>query len=149
MTQLFSIHIFSRKGACLYYKQLSRPLDSGSRSGEKTPNELEQEHKLMFGFLFSLKQFVHKISPDGPGPSGFYACNTSTYKLHYHEVPSGMRLVLCTEKNAPDLREALRHIYANIVVETLVKNPLWQPDTPIDAPAFVEQLDGYLKGLAA
>lgn len=102
----------------------------------------------MFGFLFSLKQLVAKLTPPGAKGGGFYACQTSAYKLHYHEVASGLRLVLCTDKAAADLREALRHIYANIFVESLVKNPLWQPEEPISSPLFVQQLEAYLNSLS-
>ena len=54
--------IFSRSGQCLLYKECSRP--APPRDGE------ENEKKLLFGYLFSLKQLVLKMSPKKcPSPS--------------------------------------------------------------------------------
>eukprot|EP00962_Isochrysis_galbana_P017074 scaffold4899_cov135-Isochrysis_galbana.AAC.4 len=46
------------------------------------------------------------------------------------------------------MREALRHIYADIFVEHLTKNPLWVAKEPISCTAFVRDLDAYLGSLA-
>lgn len=43
MTQLYTLHIFSRKGACLYFKEWSRPINS-ARS--RTPEELAQAPRI-------------------------------------------------------------------------------------------------------
>ena len=120
----------------LYYHEFSRPLPA---------YDMKEEHKLMFGFLFSLKQLVAKMSPKKGG--GFYACNTSAYRLHYFETASGYRFVLTTDLAAADLRDTLRHIYSNIFVETLTKNPMWTPGEPISHPSFVKALERYLGGL--
>ena len=99
----------------------------------------------MFGFLLSLKQLVSKISPTGRG--GFYACNTSAYKLHYFETASGLRFVLTTDLTAGDLRDTLRHIYSQIFVETLSKNPLYTPGEPITCAQFTQTLERYIGAL--
>ena len=108
MVQLYTLSIFNRQGAPLFYKEWSRPA---------AVKDMKEEHKLMFGFLFSLKQLVAKMSPRKSG--GFYACSTNTYKLHYFETASGLRFVLTTDLAAADLREALRYIYSQIYVECL------------------------------
>jgi len=100
----------------------------------------------MFGFLFSLKQLVQKMAPRGAS-GGFHACSTSTYKLNYFESASGFRFILCTDFKAGDMREVLRHIYADIFVEHLTKNPLWVAEEPISCNAFVRHLDSFLEGL--
>lgn len=46
--------IFNRQGTPLFYREWSRPLAAW---------DVKEEHKLMFGFLFSLKQLVGKMSP--------------------------------------------------------------------------------------
>ena len=46
--------IFNRHGQPLFYREWARPLAA---------RNLSDEHKLMFGFLFSLKQLVAKMSP--------------------------------------------------------------------------------------
>jgi hypothetical protein len=76
---------------------------------------------------------------------GFYACSTSKYKLHYFETASGLRFVLTTDLAAADMREALRHIYSHIYVETLTKNPLYNPGEPISCPQFSEKLEKYIE----
>lgn len=54
LTPPAAAQIFNRQGASLYYREYSRP---------KAIKDLNEEHKLMFGFLFSLKQLVGKMSP--------------------------------------------------------------------------------------
>lgn len=54
--KLHNIYIFNRRGACLFYKEWYRPRSTLSSN----PDE---DKKLMFGLLFSLKQLVQKLSP--------------------------------------------------------------------------------------
>ena len=79
---------------------------------------------------------------------GFYACSTSTYKLHYFETASGLRFVLTTDLAAADMRDALRHIYAQIFVEHLTKNPLYTPGEPITCPHFTQNLERYMSSVS-
>ena len=46
--------IYNRQGVPLFYREWSRPV---------AVKDMREEHKLMFGFLFSLKQLVGKMSP--------------------------------------------------------------------------------------
>ena len=84
--------------------------------------KLAQEFKLMFGFLFSLKDLVSKVTPPARS-AGFYACSTTTFKLNYYEAASGLRFVMSTELGAGDMREPLRRIFSNICVEVLREEP--------------------------
>lgn len=129
--------IFNRQGVPLFYKEWARSSPS---------KDLKEEQKLMFGFLFSLKQLVGKMSPKRGG--GFYACSTSAYKLHYYETASGFRFVLTTDLAAADMREALRYIYAQIFVEYLTKNPLYNPGEAISCPLFTQNLERYLNSIS-
>lgn len=78
---------------------------------------------------------------------GFYSCSTSTYRIHYFETASGVRFVLTTDLSATDMREALRHIYSQIYVENLTKNPLYTPGEPISCPLFTQTLERYMSSL--
>ena len=49
-----ALQIFNRQGVPLFYREWARP------AGFK---DMREEHKLMFGVLFSLKQLVGKMSP--------------------------------------------------------------------------------------
>ena len=129
---VYTLQLFDRQGQLLFYREWNRPV-----AGDK------EEHKLMFGFLFSLKQLVGKMSPKKNG-GGFYACSTSAYKLHYFETASGLRFVMTTDLAAADMREPLRNIYSHIYVETLVKNPLWCPGEPISCPLFTNSIERYI-----
>lgn len=53
---IHSIYIFSKTGTCLYYAEWVRPRSSLSDSPE-------EDRKLMFGLLFSLKQLMNKMGP--------------------------------------------------------------------------------------
>ena len=59
MPALYSIAIYDRHGTPLFFREWSRP------QGVK---DMREEHKLMFGFLFSLKQLVGKMSPKKYAP---------------------------------------------------------------------------------
>ena len=48
------IYIFNRNGVCLLYREWHRPLRTLARN---------QDQKLMFGLLFSLRSFTAKIDP--------------------------------------------------------------------------------------
>jgi len=53
---LHTLYIFTRRGVCLYYKDYNRPRNTLA----ETP---EEDKKLMYGLLFSLKQLVNNLSP--------------------------------------------------------------------------------------
>ncbi|KAF8379603.1 hypothetical protein HHK36_029044 [Tetracentron sinense] len=127
------IYVFNRNGVCLLYREWNRPLRTLST---------QQDHKLMFGLLFSLRSFTAKMDPTGvvkgnlgvpqlPGQGcSFHSFRTNTFKLSFMESPSGIKIILVTHPTIGDLRESLKYIY-NLYVEYVVKNPLYTPGTPI------------------
>jgi len=53
---IFNLYIFDRAGTCLFYTEWYRPLS--------TLKDLpDEDSKLMFGLLFSLKQLMNKANP--------------------------------------------------------------------------------------
>ncbi|XP_074263153.1 uncharacterized protein LOC141585966 [Silene latifolia] len=143
------IYIFNRNGICLLYREWNRQLHT---------LDPQQDHKLMFGLLFSLKSLTAKMDPTcvdkvnlgvpqlpGQGCS-FHSFRTNTYKLSFMETPSGIKLILVTHPRTGDLRESLKYIY-NLYVEYVVKNPLYSPGTPIRCEPFNTNLDQYVRGL--
>ncbi|KAI8001401.1 Trafficking protein particle complex subunit 1 [Camellia lanceoleosa] len=143
------MHVFNRNGVCLLYREWNRPLHNLNA---------QQDHKLMFGLLFSLKSLTAKMDPTrfvlllqvlnfkhnmfaaekgnlgvpqlpGQGCS-FHSFRTNTYKLSFMESPSGIKIILITHPRTGDLRDSLKYIY-NLYVEYVVKNPLYTPGTPI------------------
>ncbi|KAI5072122.1 hypothetical protein GOP47_0012228 [Adiantum capillus-veneris] len=86
--------------------------------------------------------------PQLPGQGcSFHAFSTNTYKLSLLETPSGIKIVLVTDPGMGDLREALRHIYSNIYVEYVIKNPLYKPSEHFRCELFNAALDQYVKTL--
>ncbi|KAM7273014.1 hypothetical protein ACFE04_027678 [Oxalis oulophora] len=88
------MYVFNRNGVCLLYKEWNRPLHTLNA---------QQDHKLMFGLLFSLKSLTAKMDPTSldkgnlgvpqfPGQGcSFHSFRTNTYKLSFMETPSGIK----------------------------------------------------------
>ena len=53
---IYNLYIFSKTGTCLFYNEWSRP--------HSTLRDMpDEDRKLMFGLLFSLKQLMNKVNP--------------------------------------------------------------------------------------
>ncbi|GAU31903.1 hypothetical protein TSUD_270880 [Trifolium subterraneum] len=88
------LYVFNRNGICLLYREWNRPLHTLNA---------QQDHKLMFGLLFSLKSLTAKMDPTSaekgnlgvpqlPGQGcSFHSFRTNTYKLSFMETPSGIK----------------------------------------------------------
>ena len=139
--KLFTFYIFNAKGECMHYRNWAR---------ERAGGDETTEHKTLFGLFFTLKDFARQLDPTGGehGACNFYAFTTNNYKLHYFETATGIRMMLTTDVRAGDLQAIMRHIYANIYVEYVVKNPALSPLEPFESAAFDEALDAYASVLA-
>lgn len=133
---IHNLYVFDRNGTLLYYSEWNRLKSSGITR--------EEEAKLMYGMLFSIKSFVGKISPLDV-KEGFLHYKTSKYALHYFETPSGLKFVLNTDTNAQNVRELLQQIYRQIYVEYVVKNPVCSLNEPIKSELFKVKLDALVK----
>lgn len=60
----------------------------------------DEEKKLMFGMLYSLKELTSKISPS-EGDQGLHIMKTDTYTLHHFESVTGMIFILNTDAGTP------------------------------------------------
>ncbi|KAI9906239.1 hypothetical protein PsorP6_003981 [Peronosclerospora sorghi] len=153
---IYSFYIYTRNGSCLYQ-------DKWNVAGSKSVMYLdpEEEKRLLFGLLFSLKEFVGKIAPtqmpaDTVGttesttaiaPESFQRYQTNTYTCHQYETPSGLRFVMMTDNQVGDMTPTLKYIYAQIYVETVAGNPLSDTKSgkPITSQLFKAQLTRYLE----
>eukprot|EP00455_Lapot_gusevi_P037618 TRINITY_DN4222_c0_g1_i2.p1 TRINITY_DN4222_c0_g1~~TRINITY_DN4222_c0_g1_i2.p1 ORF type:complete len:145 (+),score=15.22 TRINITY_DN4222_c0_g1_i2:71-505(+) len=131
--------IFNRQGKCLFTMECNK-----RRTKKGKP---EQEQKLMFGLLHSLKSFVNRITPrplDQLESEPLNSFVTKGYKLHYFETLSGLRFVLTTDPTVGNLQELLRSVYA-LYVEYVSKNPLYQVGDSVDCQLFVSKLSEYMR----
>ncbi|RMX53318.1 hypothetical protein pdam_00022149, partial [Pocillopora damicornis] len=125
---IYNIYIFDRNGTCLYYESWNRKKESNMSK--------EEEFKLMYGMLYSIKSFVARMSPS-ESKDGFLNYRTSKYKLHFYETPTGLKFILNTDLNAGSIKD--------IYVEYVVKNPLCQLNEPIQSELFTSKLDSYIR----
>ncbi|XP_012284074.1 trafficking protein particle complex subunit 1 [Orussus abietinus] len=133
---IHNLYIFSKSGVLLYYAEWNRLNKSGITK--------EEEAKLMYGMLFSIKSFVSKISPLD-SKEGFLYYKTSKYTLHYLETPSGLKFVLNTDNVAQNVRNLLQQLYSQVYLEYVVKNPLCQLNEPIQSELFKLKVDELMK----
>ena len=135
---IFNLYIFDREGTCLYYGEWNRRKNAGISRDE--------EFKLMYGMIFSMKSFTQKMSPMDM-KTGFQNIQTSRYKLHYYETPSGLKFIMNTDLTVDNMRVHLHQMYSSIYVEYVVKNPLASLSEPITSELFKTKLDDYVRGL--
>lgn len=123
------------KGECIYTKEWHngasakdrRPLSQSIGPVSeflkpKTPirHSQEEQAKLIFGVVFSLRNTVRKLTDE----DSFVSFKTSTYRLHLFETPSNLRFVMITDPKLDNMRPVLNQIFASLYVEYVVKNPL-------------------------
>eukprot|EP00037_Helgoeca_nana_P037700 m.17160 g.17160 ORF g.17160 m.17160 type:complete len:144 (+) comp9238_c0_seq1:187-618(+) len=138
---IFNFYLFDRNGECLYHQEWKR-LSANRRSEEAQADAA----KLMFGMLYSLKDFVKRISPSVPY-EGFRHYITGSYKLNCVESMTGLKLVLTTDVNVGDIQQDLREIY-KIYIKYAVKNATYECGEPIQLEMFKDNLDVFVRKLS-
>ncbi|KAF6097860.1 trafficking protein particle complex 1 [Phyllostomus discolor] len=123
-----NLYLFDRNGVCLHYSEWHRKKQAGIPK--------EEEFKLMYGMLFSIRSFVSKMSP-----------LDIRYKLHYYETPTGIKVVMNTDLGVGPIRDVLHHIYSSLYVELVVKNPLCPLGQTVQSELFRSRLDSYVRSL--
>ncbi|KAK8169946.1 trafficking protein-like protein particle complex subunit 1 [Phyllosticta citrichinensis] len=145
---VYSFYIFDRHSECIYSKRwMQRPVsapvkpvrpqsggslvsDGDRDSSGRKPLSKEDDAKLMFGTIFSLRNMVKQL---GGEDDTFLSYRTAEYKLHYYETPTRLKFVMLTDTKTNNLRIVLHQIWANLYVEFVVKNPI----APVEHPGGV------------
>ena len=136
---IYNLYIFDRNCSCLYYKEWAREKEAGISR--------EEEFKLMYGMIFSIKSLISRLSVTS-AKEGLISYTASSYKLHYYETPTGLKFVMNTDTSVGSVQDVLRHIYARIFVEYVVRNPLEGPGRPVESELFASKLDEYVQDLS-
>ena len=140
--RLYTFHMFNARGECIHSRTWHRERESADEN---------TECKTLFGLFFTMKDFARQMDPrrgEEDGGCNFYAYATNDYKLHYFETATGLLMTLTTDVNAGDLRAVMRHVYSNIYVEHVVKNPGLAPSEVFESAAFDQALDEYASVMA-
>jgi len=150
-----SFLIFDRKGRTLFAKRYAKADANAVLMDEAA---LEEQRKLVFGMLFSLREVVYLLSPiseeDGSAApeseTALHSVQTGASTIHNFETNSGLRVaVYMTTPSSPvegaSIRSALEHIYTELWVQCVIRSPLYRPTEPnIPATNFEQKLDDYL-----
>ena len=134
--------IFERQGACLFH------LDFGNPSNllpDVQDDRNQARYKLVIGLLFSLKSFTRLIH--GKFFHGFRSYSTIRYKLHFLELPSGVKFVLLTSPIKQDFASKLLELYTQLYVPLVVRNVLHTPGTSIECALFIKYVKTFLEHL--
>ncbi|WVQ78768.1 hypothetical protein IAT38_000859 [Cryptococcus sp. DSM 104549] len=117
---------------------------------EKMPKGLpfDEESKLVYGVVLSLRNMVKKLSGRD---EAFTSYSTSQYKLHLYECLTGYKFVLLSDPSSDSLRFVLRQLYVGPFLEYVVRNPLVKMDSReegIDNDQFRAAVDRHMRGLS-
>lgn len=119
------------------------------RASDELP--FDEEAKLIYGVIFSLRNMAKKLSggrsvcsalvrsgvidPDRACEvshrenESFHSYSTSNYKLHYLHTPTSYHFVLLSSPMQDSLRPLLRQIYTGPFLEWVIRNPLVELDS--------------------
>ncbi|PGH18227.1 hypothetical protein AJ79_00566 [Helicocarpus griseus UAMH5409] len=166
---VYSFYIFDRHAECIYRRRwLPRPVSTSSSKSSRPTSDTtalsngltktlsgpraiagltaEDDAKLIFGTVFSLRNMVRKLGGDD---DNFVCYRTSQYKLHYYETPTNIKFVMLTDTKSGSMRLALQQIYVNLYVEYVVKNPLSPVEHPggvgVNNELFEESLEQFVR----
>ena len=143
------------------------------REFEKAGLVFDEEAKLVYGIIFSLRNMVKKLSLRSvPSSSSslpfkenideiateqreqdsFHSFSTSAYKLHYLHTNSSTHLVLITSPTMTSQRSVLRQIYSGPFLEFVVRNSGVELDSRvsgmgIDNDRFRIEVDRIIKAI--
>ena len=116
---IYSLYVFNRKCLCVHYHSFNR-----SKSSNLT---FQQEFKLVFGLLHSLRGISRKLGPSFANGDNFNSYSTNSYKMTLYELPTSLKFILLTDKNesTDQVKNCLKEFYINIFVQNVVRSPNW------------------------
>ncbi|TGZ66455.1 hypothetical protein CRM22_005309 [Opisthorchis felineus] len=134
---VYNLYIFDQRGVCVYYHEWTK-----TKQGEKPS---ENETKLLHGMLIGLKRFIGKISPSETVVTRF-SYSTNTYRLHFYESPTMIKIVLNTDNACAPVHEELETVF-RIYTKFVSQNPFCASAESVDSQLFTSMLDSYVQSL--
>lgn len=97
-----------------------------SRKAQLTNLLFDEEAKLVYGVIFSLRNMIKKLAGrDEP----LHCYTTSTYTLHLLTTPTNQTFVLLTSPMTESLRNLLKSLWRGPWLDFVVRNPLVSIDS--------------------
>ena len=141
------------------------PSLSLSAASNSTGLPFDEEAKLVYGVVISLRNMIKKISgryvilssisddttQNSSRDEQFVNYRTSGYKLHLFETLSGYKFIILSDPKTDSLRFVLRQIYVGPFLEYVVRNPLIKMDSRqqgIDNEYFKSSVDKLIRALS-
>ena len=139
-TVVYEFFLLNAVGKCLLYEDFQ-----GSNTLEKMLADKKEEGRLkhIYGISIALKSFSRGMSPKPI--NNFRSFSTNKYKYSLFETPTGLRFIIITSVDDNDYTDVLKYIYANIYLEYVNRNPLYEKDSVITFPIFREKLKETIK----
>jgi len=109
----------------------------------------DEKRKLVFGMLFSLKDFTHKLSPRAESEE-LHVVKTKSFCLHHYESATGLMFVLNSDTETPNQYQRLEHLYKNVYIDYVARNPLYDSrgGRQIQSQIFTTKVEKYLRAEA-
>lgn len=148
---IYNLYVFDRKCNCIFTEKWNRgansstqPPTTGSLSGTSTMPFIE-EAKLIYGVIFSLRNYMSKTSLD-VNPDNFISYKTDSYKLVYYQTPSFYKYCVLAgvDDDTSKLREILKSVHLNYI-EFIHKSPLEQLEGYISSVPFIDSINKLVK----
>lgn len=123
-------------GHCLYYGEWER--------NKVAAMSRDEEFKLVYGMLYSLKSFVSRITP--AISDNFQCYETNKYKLTMYETTSGVKFVINTglDWSSQAINEMLQSLHKEVYVEFVIRNPLVSLDCTIESELFKSKIENFI-----
>ena len=77
----------------------------------------------------------------------FVSFKTNNYKLHFYEVPTGLKFILLTRKTKDELTPDLKLLYATVYIPYVSRNIFYKIGTEIRCQLFEQELAKFLLDL--
>ncbi|EGG07462.1 uncharacterized protein MELLADRAFT_62639 [Melampsora larici-populina 98AG31] len=124
-------------------------LQNGSSSNLLPGLLFDEEAKLVYGLVFSLRNLVRKLAGRDE-PVHYYT--TSTYSLHLFTTPTNITFVLLSSPMTESLQPVLKNIWKTSWTDFVIRNPLVSIDSAqsgkgVDNEMFRRSVDNTMRAL--